>query len=298
MRKKWILGKVFTSHSSKDKPFVRRIAKRLWKEGYQVWLDEKERVPGDALAARLSDALAQSRVVAVVVTPNSLGSRWLKFELNKAAERMVKGECRLIPILLGDVEPPNELKGVIYADFRSSFRDGVRSVLAALETESTLALRGSWAELPALIEEVFDEEGTTSVMGVYESFSFDFVQLEGLVDVAYSGNDAEIVYDIVHDYLGTKEPISEPWWSEYLAARERYPSSFYLIVSERPVDFSACAVSSNSREIHVFANHSYFVVVVDVSSASEAAQKLEILQAAREEFVDAATNIVRHGTWL
>lgn len=91
---KWVLGKVFISHSSRDKAFVRRLAKRLWNEGYQVWLDEKELVPGDALAARLSDTLKESRVVIVVVTPHSVTSKWLSFELNKATERMVEGRCR------------------------------------------------------------------------------------------------------------------------------------------------------------------------------------------------------------
>jgi len=84
---------------------VRQLARRLSQEGSQVWLDEKELVPGDQLAARLSDALDHCRIIIVVVTANSHESNWLKFELNKATERMIKGECRLIPVLRGKVEP-------------------------------------------------------------------------------------------------------------------------------------------------------------------------------------------------
>ena len=147
MLRKYMLGKVFISHSWKDKAFVRRLAKTLWEEDYQVWLDEKELVPGDGLATRLSDALSQSRVVIVVVTPNSMDSRWLRFELNKATERMVQGNCRIIPALKGIVEPPSELKGVVYADFRRSFKKGLEAVLAALSKEAdavVIAVGENW----------------------------------------------------------------------------------------------------------------------------------------------------------
>ena len=298
MWKKWILGKVFISHSSKDKPFVRRLAERLWKEGYQVWLDEKELVPGDALAARLSDALAQSRVVAVVVTPNSLNSRWLKFELNKAAEKMVKGECRLIPILKGDVELPNELHSLIYADFRTSFSRGMKAVLAALETEASQSLQGSWAELRVLLGEVFDHEGNASLTSEYDSLDYDFVQIEGIVDPAHTDDEADIVYDLVHDYLGKQEPLGDPWWREYLDARERYPTSFYLIVSERPIDFRAASVSSNSNHVRVFISPSYggpqVVVVADLSHSNITTEKRRILEAARGELVRVAIETGRY----
>jgi len=132
MNRRTLLGKVFLSHSWKDKPFVRQLARRLWREGYGVWLDEKELVPGDQLAARLSEAIDLCRVVIIVVTPTSVDSNWLKFELNKATERMVHGYCRLIPVLRGKVEVPQQLKGLIYADFRKSFARGFDAVAAAL----------------------------------------------------------------------------------------------------------------------------------------------------------------------
>ena len=50
--KKHLLGKVFISHSSLDKPFVRRLTRRLEKEGFRVWLDERELVAGDSLGKK------------------------------------------------------------------------------------------------------------------------------------------------------------------------------------------------------------------------------------------------------
>jgi len=44
---KHLLGEIFISHSSLDKPFVRRLARRIEKSGFSVWLDEKELIAGE-----------------------------------------------------------------------------------------------------------------------------------------------------------------------------------------------------------------------------------------------------------
>lgn len=129
------LGKVFVSHSSLDKRFVRRLVKRLADEGFETWLDEKELRAGDALGAEIAKALSQARVVLVVVSSASVKSKWLRYELNLATGRMVKGECRLIPVVIGDVEPPPEVAGLLYADFRSKFSLGWRGMVTALQYE-------------------------------------------------------------------------------------------------------------------------------------------------------------------
>src|SRR4051794_15219003 len=114
--KKHLLGKVFISHSSKDKPFVRRLARRLEKEGFGIWLDERELVAGDALGKKISEALDSARAVLVVASKISVDSKWLGFELNKATSRMVKGECRVIPVIAEECELPAEVGGLLYAD--------------------------------------------------------------------------------------------------------------------------------------------------------------------------------------
>src|SRR4030095_15898794 len=73
---KHLVGKIFLSHSALDKPFVRRLAARIRSEGFQTWLDEKDLVPGDALAAGISRAVDHARVVLVVVSKHSIRSKW------------------------------------------------------------------------------------------------------------------------------------------------------------------------------------------------------------------------------
>jgi hypothetical protein len=59
-------------------------------------------------------------------------------------ERMIKGECRLIPVLRGKVVPPPALKGLIYADFRRSFSRGFDAVIAALQREGDDLVLSGW----------------------------------------------------------------------------------------------------------------------------------------------------------
>ncbi len=68
----------------------------------------------------------------VVVSRSSLQSDWLSYELNLAADRVVKGDLRIIPVVIDSDEMPAELKGRLYADFRKSFEDEVALVERAL----------------------------------------------------------------------------------------------------------------------------------------------------------------------
>src|SRR5713101_4822604 len=93
------------------------------------------------VAQRLADALAQSKAVLIVVSAASVKSNWLAFELNKATERMVKGDCRVIPAVKEKVGPPPEVRGLLYADFTGRFDLGLTSVLTALSMTHTNWLR-------------------------------------------------------------------------------------------------------------------------------------------------------------
>ena len=57
------LGKVFISHTAADKPFVRRLAARLEKSQFHVWLDEHDLIAGDPLPESIGKALQAARVI-------------------------------------------------------------------------------------------------------------------------------------------------------------------------------------------------------------------------------------------
>ncbi len=286
---------MFISHSSKDKPFVRRLAKKLWSDGYDCWIDEAELVPGDMLSMRLSEAIKESRVVIVVVTEHSLKSKWLKFELNKATEFMVDGECRVIPIVIGEVEPPDVIKGHIYADFRKAFAVGYKAVLAALKKEADEAIQDSWQLLPSLIQTTFDKFGSSSG-GDYERIDYEFVQINGLKAKPSRSDNECIVYDVIHDYAARKEPLDSNWWREYLETQERNGELYHLVVTERPIGIRDIKPSCKYGRISscvdlLIPSHPSVVVFADVGDLNSEDEKLAVILDAKKEIEDVARRL-------
>lgn len=63
---------IFMCHSSKDKPFVRRLAGELENNSISVWIDEKDILVGQSFIQRIHEGLKTADFVAVVLTPNFL----------------------------------------------------------------------------------------------------------------------------------------------------------------------------------------------------------------------------------
>lgn len=235
---KHLLGKIFISHTSADKPFVRRLVRRLQRAHFKTWLDERELIPGDRLAERITEAVADAKCVLVVVSKTSVRSKWLSYELNLAAERMVKGKCRVIPVVISNGPLPAAVQGLLYADFRQSFDLGMKGVLTALEYEAKESARsaGFWSIADELVDSVFDGRGFVLTANEFGDGSYDIVTL----DVASRGySSTSVVYDKILSYRKPATPIGEQWWDEYVHARRDYGEELYLVVTERPVGIAA-----------------------------------------------------------
>ena len=112
---------LFLCHSSKDKSFVRRLANELSQLSVHVWLDEWELQPGDSLHGVIGAALEKTAFVGVVISPNSIKSKWVQRELQAALAREVnQGKTFVIPLLYKSVTLPTFLADKLYLDFRTS----------------------------------------------------------------------------------------------------------------------------------------------------------------------------------
>jgi len=54
------MASVFVSHSSLDKPFVRRVERALRQNGVNVWLDERQIKVGHKISSRIQDGIDNS----------------------------------------------------------------------------------------------------------------------------------------------------------------------------------------------------------------------------------------------
>ena len=125
--------KVFISHNSRDKSFVRKLAGDLREHGVGLWLDELEMSPGDSLMAKIASGIEDARYFVLIISPNSVESPWVDKELAAAfALEVERGEKFIIPAVLRDCKMPLLLKDKLYADFTESYEAGLLALLKGL----------------------------------------------------------------------------------------------------------------------------------------------------------------------
>ena len=92
----------FISHASADKErFVRPFAAVLREtHGVDAWVDEWEIQPGDKFAEKIHNAIADADAAVVVLSENSVDSKWVKDEINAALVHRVNKDVKLLPVVL------------------------------------------------------------------------------------------------------------------------------------------------------------------------------------------------------
>ena len=112
------MSNVFISHSSLDKPFVRRLATALVSEGFPVWLASWKLELGDSLLDKIYDGIDDSSIVLLVTSKSAHDSGWVNRELNAAlSKESAIGRKFVIPLKLDQSELPLKITDRLYADF-------------------------------------------------------------------------------------------------------------------------------------------------------------------------------------
>jgi hypothetical protein len=125
---------VFLAHSSKDKPLIRQIYRKLKEVGIQPWLDEEEIAPGTKFQDEIQQAIGRIKTTAIFLGQGGLG-RWQALELKSFISQCVKRDIPVIPVLLPGVEElPEEL--IFLQEFHAVlFRDGMEDENALFSLE-------------------------------------------------------------------------------------------------------------------------------------------------------------------
>jgi len=134
------MSSVFISHNHIDKPFARRLSGDLAALGARVWLDEAEIKIGDSLFDKIEKALDEVNFLAVVLSPNSVASSWVREELKQALAGLLAGSSiKVLPMLLKDCTIPGFLREKLYADFRdeSKYDDSLAALASSIGLKLT-----------------------------------------------------------------------------------------------------------------------------------------------------------------
>lgn len=98
--------KVFISHSSEDKDSVGTLAERLRQNNVDAWYADWEIRPGDSIVQKINQGLEECDVFVIVVSRNSVASRWVREELSSAVVKCIGDKAQIIPVRLDESPVP------------------------------------------------------------------------------------------------------------------------------------------------------------------------------------------------
>src|SRR5688572_26540439 len=119
------MADIFISYAREDRPLADRLAHALEAEGRSVWWD-REILAGHDFADVIAGELARARCVLVIWSPASIGSHWVRDEAREGLERKA-----LVPVLVGEVEPPLGFRSIHAARVGESL-EGYEEVQGAI----------------------------------------------------------------------------------------------------------------------------------------------------------------------
>jgi hypothetical protein len=75
-----VTNKIFLSYGREELGFVDDLVGRLETEGYDVWLDYRELIPGQSWTEQLEKGKNESDTILLVVSKKSVNSQWVQKE--------------------------------------------------------------------------------------------------------------------------------------------------------------------------------------------------------------------------
>jgi myo-inositol-1(or 4)-monophosphatase len=115
--------RVFISYSAKDRPIADEVEQDIRSVGHEVLIDHLAIDLGDSIEQRVKELIASAALVIVIISPDSLRSHWVSYEIGLAKGHNIR---RLIPLLTSSTPVPTFLAGVRCAKSREELRECLR----------------------------------------------------------------------------------------------------------------------------------------------------------------------------
>jgi len=107
---------IFLSYAREDKSAVEEITNKLSRDGFKVWFDKEDLLPGDNWKAKIGEAIENAQYILVFLSPRSIAKtgyfqKEIKYILEQRDLRP-SGQRFIIPILLESCETPREFRDI------------------------------------------------------------------------------------------------------------------------------------------------------------------------------------------
>lgn len=129
------MSHIFISYSRKDLTFVKLLAADLKQAGFEVWYDVSRIAGGSSWRSEIESAIRNSQFQIVVLSPDSIASKWVEREFLFASRLNLK----IIPLMYRPCELPMNYLDTNYIDvegdnYGRNFHEILRALGKAAET--------------------------------------------------------------------------------------------------------------------------------------------------------------------
>ena len=118
---------IFISYAHQDSQKVEELLSKLKEIQVSGWLDQADIAAGVEISSVLRDSLRKASAILVLVSPASLSSKWVEFEVS-AGQALGK---TIIPVIISgegvENELPPSIADIMYIDARKKSLDEVAS---------------------------------------------------------------------------------------------------------------------------------------------------------------------------
>jgi len=132
---------IFISYNHADSDFVKKLTSAITSQGVDFWLDEKQMLAGDSITDGIEKGLSRAKIFAIVLSKNSIAAPWVREELRIAINIRIRGDMKILPLLVDDCEIPLFLLDYKYVDFSKDehFVDAIGKLLDAILLDQDIA---------------------------------------------------------------------------------------------------------------------------------------------------------------
>lgn len=170
------MATIFLSYSHHDQEIAKKIYEYLSSKGFNIWLDREELRPGDNWSMKLQEALVNSQLLLLLMSPASLQSREIAWEY----QSYIQQNKLLIPILIAGTarDIPVRLQTYPFLDLRNASHDNLEHLATRLQE---MLERGNILESSGKkqITITFDVDGDTDLANIVTQIA----RLKGAHDV-------------------------------------------------------------------------------------------------------------------
>ena len=123
------MAQIFISYSRKDLSFVKKLATDLAHSGLDVWYDLSDLHGGSRWSKEIESAIRESKYVLILLSPESVSSKWVEEEFLFAS----KLNKKIIPLLLKKCELPFGYHALQAIDIQGvNYKKNFREILHSL----------------------------------------------------------------------------------------------------------------------------------------------------------------------